>query len=189
MNPPPPHQLFDPTPGPPPSPPPSHTLQKCRRWGGGPQRRLHRRLEGVAKAVGGGYCRLQMPLRLALGVRGTVAGHRLGALEGGRGEIPPPLPMHRWGRGEGGTSPPFQCITWGGGGARGLSLLVTACDASVSFLTATATHGPPTKAMCVCPSAPRAVHGTRACTGGGPTGRGAGGGGVQTAKCPGRRSE
>ena len=65
--------------------------------GKGPQRRPHRRLgrrlEGVAEAVGGGYCRLQMPLKLALGVRGTVAGHRLGALEGG-----------------GGTSPPFQCI-------------------------------------------------------------------------------
>ena len=30
-----------------------------------PQRRLGRRLEEVAKAVGGGYCRLQMPLRLA----------------------------------------------------------------------------------------------------------------------------
>ena len=57
-----------------------------------PQRRLDR-LEEVAEAVGGGYCRLQMPLRLALGVRGTVAGHRLGALEGGGG-YPPPLPMH-----------------------------------------------------------------------------------------------
>ena len=34
-----------------------------------------------------------MPLKLALGVRGTVAGHRLGALEGGGG-VPPPLPMH-----------------------------------------------------------------------------------------------
>ena len=54
-----------------------------------PQRRLGRRLE-VAKAVGGGYCRLQMPLRLALAVRGTVAGHRLGALEGGAGVPPPP---------------------------------------------------------------------------------------------------
>ena len=32
-----------------------------------PQRRLGKRLEEVAKAVGGGYCRLQMPLRLALG--------------------------------------------------------------------------------------------------------------------------
>ena len=53
--------------------------------GKGPQRRLGRRLEGVAKAVGGGYCRLQMPLRLALGVRRTVAGHGLGALEGGGG--------------------------------------------------------------------------------------------------------
>ena len=48
-----------------------------------PQQRLGSRLEEVAKAVGGGYCRLQMPLKLALGVRGTVAGHRPGALEGG----------------------------------------------------------------------------------------------------------
>ena len=54
------------------------------------QRRLGRRLEEVAKAVGGGYCRLQMPLRLALGVRGTVAGHRLGALGGGGGGNSPP---------------------------------------------------------------------------------------------------
>ena len=54
-----------------------------------PQKRLGRRLEEVAKAVGGGYCRLQMPLKLALGVRGTVAGHRLGALE------PPPPPGRR----------------------------------------------------------------------------------------------
>ena len=59
-----------------------------------PQRRLGRRLEEVAKAVGGGYCRLQMPLRLALAVRGTVAGHWLGALEGGGGRVSPPLPMH-----------------------------------------------------------------------------------------------
>ena len=54
--------------------------------------RLDRRLEGVAKAVGSGYCRLQMPLRPALGVRGTVAGRRLGALEGGG--MPPLLPTH-----------------------------------------------------------------------------------------------
>ena len=59
-----------------------------------PQRRLGRRLEEVAKAVEGGYCRLQMPLKPALGVRETVAGHRLGALKGGGG--PSPLPMHPW---------------------------------------------------------------------------------------------
>ena len=58
-----------------------------------PQQRLGRRLEEVAKAVGGGYCRLQTPLKLALAVRGTVAGHGLGALEGGY--------------------PPFQCIPGG----------------------------------------------------------------------------
>ena len=61
-----------------------------QRW---PQRRLDRRLEGVAKAVGGGYCRLQMPLKLALGVRRTVAGHRLGTLEGPGGQsLTPPAP-------------------------------------------------------------------------------------------------
>ena len=42
-----------------------------------PQERLDRRLEEVAKAVGGGYCRLQLPLKLALAVREAVAGHRL----------------------------------------------------------------------------------------------------------------
>ena len=39
-------------------------------------------------AVTVGY---KMPLKLALGVRGTVAGHRLGALEGGRGIPHPPF--------------------------------------------------------------------------------------------------
>ena len=74
-----------------------------------PQKRFGRRVEEVAKAVGGGYCRLQMPLKLALAVRGAVAGHGLGSLEGGglpvkqpemdfmshRG-LPPALPMHPW---------------------------------------------------------------------------------------------
>ena len=60
-----------------------------------PQKRLDGRLEEVAKAVGGGYCRLQLPLRLALPVGGTVAGHRLGALEGEGGGLP--LPTHPWG--------------------------------------------------------------------------------------------
>ena len=48
-------------------------------------------MEEVAKAVGGSHFRLQMPLKLAPAVRETVAGHRLGALEGGGG-----LPMHPW---------------------------------------------------------------------------------------------
>ena len=55
-----------------------------------PQKRLDTRLEEVAKAVGGDYCRLQMPLKLALAVRETVAGHGRGTLEGGA----PPVPMH-----------------------------------------------------------------------------------------------
>ena len=46
------------------------------------QKRLDRRWEEVAGAVGGGFCRLQMPLNLAVAVRETVAGRRLGALEG-----------------------------------------------------------------------------------------------------------
>ena len=47
--------------------------------GGGAQRRpIDRRLEEVAKAGGGGYRRLRMPFKLAFGVRGQVAGHRLG---------------------------------------------------------------------------------------------------------------
>ena len=61
----------------------------------GSQKRVDRRLEEVAKAVGGGYCRLQMPLKLALAVRGTVAGHSLGALDGGG----VPFPMGPWGGG------------------------------------------------------------------------------------------
>ena len=52
--------------------------------------RLDRPLEEVAEPVGGGYCRLQMPSSLALGVRGTVAGRRLGDLKGGWGVPPPP---------------------------------------------------------------------------------------------------
>ena len=70
-----------------------------RVGGGGGQGRIRREgtsetaPEAVGQAVGGGYCRLQMPLKPALAVRETVAGHRLGALEG----VPPPLPMHPWG--------------------------------------------------------------------------------------------
>ena len=69
--------------------------------GKGPQKLLDGRLEGVAEAVGRGYCRLQMPLKLALAVRETVAGHRLGALEVGgvfpifqssNASLPPPPP-------------------------------------------------------------------------------------------------
>ena len=55
------------------------------------QQRCDRRLKEVAKAVGGSYCRLQMPSRLALSVRETVARRRLGALEGRGGGHPPPF--------------------------------------------------------------------------------------------------
>ena len=53
-----------------------------------PQKRSDRRLEEVAKAVGGGYCRLEVRLKLAFTVRETVDGHRLGGLEGGGGTPP-----------------------------------------------------------------------------------------------------
>ena len=70
--------------------------QGCRRRDraseGGPRGGSTGGWRRLPKRLGGGYCRLHMPLRLALGVRGTVAGHRLGALEGG-----------------GGASPLFQC--------------------------------------------------------------------------------
>ena len=66
-----------------------------QRW---PQKRLGRRSEEGTKAVGGGYCRLQMPLKRALAVRGTVAGRWLDALEGGGG---------------GGTSPPSNASLGG----------------------------------------------------------------------------
>ena len=71
-----------------------------------PRRRLGRRLEEVAEAVGGGYCRLQMPLRVALGVRETVAGHRLDALEGGGGVTSPPSNASLWEREGGGGGIP-----------------------------------------------------------------------------------
>ena len=63
--------------------------------GRGPQRRLGRQLKEVVEAVGGGYCRLQMPFRLARAARGTVTGHELGALEGGTSPFPAPLPTTR----------------------------------------------------------------------------------------------
>ena len=64
----------------------------------------------VAKSVGGGHCRLQTPLKLALGVRGTVAGRRLGALEG----APPMHPLGRgyrpcWGAQRWGRLPSARC--------------------------------------------------------------------------------
>ena len=78
-----------------------------------PDRRPDRRLEEVAKAIGGGYCRLQMPFKLALGVRETVAGHRLGALGGGGGgqPLPPPPPLLHpcGGKGGGGGAPGVEC--------------------------------------------------------------------------------
>ena len=60
----------------------------------GSQKRLGRRLEGVAEAVGGGYCWLQMPLSLTFAVRETAAGPSAG----------------HPGEGGGGYLRPFQCI-------------------------------------------------------------------------------
>ena len=58
---------------------------------------LPKRLVADTKSVGGSYCQLQM---LALGVRETVAGYRLGALKGGgasphsNASLPPYPPKH-----------------------------------------------------------------------------------------------
>ena len=75
-----------------PCPPPRDALE-----GKGPQRRpqkrLGRRLEEVSKAVGAGYCRLPMPLKPALAVKETVAGHRLDALGGTSPPCPPAHPF------------------------------------------------------------------------------------------------
>ena len=55
-----------------------------------PQKQKDRRSEEAAKAVGGSYYRLRMPLNPALAVRETVAGHRLAAPRGGGGSPSPP---------------------------------------------------------------------------------------------------
>ena len=52
------------------SPPPRDALEG-KAPQGRPQKRLDRRSEEVAKSVGGGYCRLQMPLKLAVAARET----------------------------------------------------------------------------------------------------------------------
>ena len=73
-----------------------------------PQRRLGRRLEVVAKAVGGGYCRLQMPLKLALGVRETISTSHTGAhqeLFSGDPDPNPRLVLGKGGEGGGLRSP------------------------------------------------------------------------------------
>ena len=91
----------------------------------GPQERVDRRLEEVAKAVGGGYCRLQMPLKLALGVRETVAGRRLGArgaprshAKGRTGDCPGPCKETATQQNVTQGVPPFplQCTPRAGGG-------------------------------------------------------------------------
>ena len=66
----------------PPPRPPRDALE-----GKGPQGR-----EGTRSLVESDYCPLQMPLKLALAVKETVAGHRLGALPGGgyHASLPPP---------------------------------------------------------------------------------------------------
>ena len=73
----------------PPPPPRNPPPQGCVRLG----ETVEAAPEAVTQAVGGGcqrgYCRLQMPLKLAFAVKGTVTGHRLGTLEGGGGASPP----------------------------------------------------------------------------------------------------
>ena len=61
---------------------------KGRDLNGGPRCGQKSGWRRLPKRLGGGYCWLQMPLSLALAVRETVAGRRLGALKGGG--LPPP---------------------------------------------------------------------------------------------------
>ena len=71
-----------------PPPPPGDALEgkePQRRPQRRSDRRLDRQLEEVTEAVGGGYCRLQMPLRLALG--GQWLGRGWASCRG----VPPPL--------------------------------------------------------------------------------------------------
>ena len=58
-----------------------------------PQQRFDRRLEEVAKTVGGGYCQLQMPLRLHLASGEQWLGVGWAPWRGGGGGAPP-LAMH-----------------------------------------------------------------------------------------------
>ena len=81
-------------------PPPQRVALEGKGSQSRSQRRFDGRLEEVAKAVGCGYCRLQMPLKPAFGVRETVAGRRLDALEGGGGTSPP----------SNASSPPPPCL-------------------------------------------------------------------------------
>ena len=64
-----------------------------------------RRLEGVAKAVGCGYCRLQNAIEA--GIRETVDRHRLGALDGAPAP-PPPTPAVC-------VTACHPCLRWQGG--------------------------------------------------------------------------
>ena len=62
--------------------------------------------------VGGGYCRLQTPSKLALGVREAVAGRGPGALKRGEGGTIPPSNASL-------SPPPRTCLSRGGGGVCG----------------------------------------------------------------------
>ena len=100
--------------------------QGCIRREGAPEA-VRSAVGGGFPAVGGGYCRSQMPSKLALAVREAVAGHRLGALEGrggssnptqhakGRaGDCPGPRKEATTGRNvTQGVPPPLQCIAGG----------------------------------------------------------------------------
>ena len=71
--------------------------EKGRDFRGNP--RLGQAVGAGCRCGWGADCRLQMPFKLALAVRGPVAGHRLGALREGGGC----------------GFPPFPCIPGGGG--------------------------------------------------------------------------
>ena len=72
-----------------------------------PQKRLGRRLEEVAKAVGGGYCRLRMPLKWHLPLGRQWLGIGWAPWRGRAGGN---LPTEPDGMSHRGFLPPFQCI-------------------------------------------------------------------------------
>ena len=109
-----------------PRPAPLHPMMCSKRGGGGgeagqgyirregiqtwSQRRVDRRLEGVAKAVGGGYCRLPMPLSMALAIERQWLG--VGRAPWRGEEVPTPLSNASLGQGAVWWTPPRPPPLW-----------------------------------------------------------------------------
>ena len=99
------------------APPP---LPRVVLEGEGPQRRSQQRfgrqLEAVAKAVGGGCCRLQMPLSLALAVRKTALGIGWAPWRGGGVSVTNAIEAGACRQGDRGCPVPMHCCPQPPGG-------------------------------------------------------------------------